>query len=121
MSGTFDPALLGHLHADQEVAISPGKNRGRPVVIWAVVANGAAFVRSVRGPKGKWYIAAARDGEAMLEVAGRQVAVKLTPVTDAATIEAVSNEFLRKYASSPYAKSIVAADTLPTTLRLDPR
>jgi len=116
----FDATVLNSLRDNQEVSIRTRAQK-KPVVIWSVVANGAAFVRSVRGSKGKWYIAAARDGEVTLEVAGRQIAVRLTPVSDAATIAAVSQEYLRKYARSPYAKSMVAADTLPTTLRLEPR
>jgi len=66
-------------------------------------------------------VAAAADGEAMLEVGGWQIAATVTAVTDASMIDAVSQAFLRKYAGSPYAKSIVAPDTLPTTLRLDPK
>lgn len=116
----FDAAVLKALHDDMEISIRTRAQK-KPVIIWAIVANGTAFVRSVRGPTGKWYVAAARDGEATLDVAGKQVAVKLTPVSDTATIDAVSQEYLRKYATSPYAKSMVAADTLPTTLRLDPR
>ncbi len=42
------------------------------------------------------------------------------PVTDHDAIEAVSQAFLTKYATSPYAQSIVSPATLPTTLRLDP-
>jgi len=36
-------------------------------------------------------------------------------------IERVSGAFLSKYQPSPYAQAMVKAETLPTTLRLDPR
>jgi len=37
------------------------------------------------------------------------------------TIEKASGEYLRKYQTSPYAQSIVRAEVLSTTLRLEPR
>ncbi len=92
----------------------------RPVTIWIAVVDDAVFVRSVRGPRGKWNTAARADGRATLEVDGRQLPVKITPpMSDAATLEAVSQAFLTKYTASPYAKSMVAPETLPTTLRLN--
>jgi hypothetical protein len=41
------------------------------------------------------------------------------PVTDPDTVEAVSQAYLSKYASSPYAKAMVAPEVLSTTLRVD--
>lgn len=120
MNRAFDPADLAVVGAAKEVRIHTTANTAKPVIIWAVVVGDAAFVRSVRGPKGKWYVNAVANGQATLEVGGRMVSVKVVPVTDTATIAAVSQAFLSKYATSPYAQSIVAPDTLPTTLRLDP-
>jgi hypothetical protein len=117
---TFDAATLDMLRTSPEVRIVAGRNNVRPVTIWIVVVDDAVFVRSVRGPRGKWNTAARADGQATLEVDGRQLLVQVTPVGDPATVKAVSQAFLTKYASSPYAKSMVAPETLPTTLRLDP-
>ena len=119
MPNTFDAAILALLRSTREVRIRTARHRNRGVVIWIVVADDAVFVRSVRGARGKWFAAAA-DGQAVLEVGDRQLPVRVIPVSDDATIEAVSQAFLSKYATSPYAQSIVAPDTLPTTLRLDP-
>jgi len=120
MAGTFDAATLAALHATNEVRLRSGTRTGRGVIIWIVVADGAAYVRSVRGPTGKWFVAAEAAGQASLLLGEREVAVSVTPVADPTTIEAVSQAFLTKYATSPYAKSIVAPATLGTTLRLDP-
>jgi hypothetical protein len=120
MPTTFDAATLATLSDSKEVRIHTGARKGRGVVIWIVVVDDAVFVRSVRGPTGKWYVAAAADRQAALEAGGRRVPVRITPVTDDATIEAVSQAYQTKYATSPYAKAMTAADTLPTTLRLDP-
>ena len=120
MPQTFDPATLAALHSTREVRIRTARHRNRGVVIWIVAADDGVFVRSVRGPKGKWFVTAAADGQATLEVGDQQFPVRVVPVADHATIEAVSQAFLTKYATSPYAQSIVAPATLPTTLRLDP-
>lgn len=119
MARTFDAAVLAALRHDKEVGIRAGGQQ-RPVIIWVVVVDDAAFVRSVRGPKGKWYAAVTADGKATLEVGDHQIPVAVASATNPATIATVSQAFLNKYATSPYAKSIVAPDTLPTTLRLDP-
>ena len=71
----FDPAILTTLRNDKEVRIRTG-GQTKGVIIWIVVAGYDVFVRSVRGPKGKWNVAASADGEATLEVAGRQVPTK---------------------------------------------
>ena len=120
MPQTFDPAIIAALHDAREVRIRTARSKHRGVVIWVVVVGDAAFVRSVRGPSGKWFIAASAEGQATLEVGGREYPVRVQPVADRATIEAVSQAFLSKYATSPYAQSIVRADILDTTLRLDP-
>ena len=117
---TFDAATLASLHSTKEVRIRTARHKRNGIVIWVVVADDAVFVRSVRGPTGKWYVAAAAEGQATLEVGDRQLPVHVVPVADQDTIEAVSQAFLTKYATSPYAKSIVAPGTLSTTLRLDP-
>ena len=121
MPKTFDAATLATLHGSREVRIRTGRTKSGGVVIWIVVADGAVFVRSVRGSSGKWFIAAKRDGEAVLEVGGREFPVQVAPVTDQPTIDAVSDAYLTKYATSPYAQSMVRAEVLPTTLRLEPR
>jgi hypothetical protein len=120
MPQTFDAATLAALNGTREVRIRTSRHKNRGVVIWVVVADDAVFVRSVQGPAGKWFIAAKADGQATLEAGDRHLAVRVTPVADHDTIEAVSRAFLAKYATSPYAQSIVAPATLPTTLRLDP-
>src|ERR1700756_3197054 len=116
----FDPAILAALRNDKEVRIRTG-GQTKGVIIWIVAVGDDVFVRSVRGPKGKWNVAASADGEAALDVTGHTIPVRTTPVRDVATIDAVSKAYLAKYAGSPYAQAMVAPDTLPTTLRLDPK
>src|SRR4051794_13388660 len=111
MPQPFDAATLGTLNANKEVRIRTSHRPDRPVVIWIVAVDGAAYVRSVRGGKGQWYVAASADHQATLEVDDRQLSVRITPVTDAGTIEAVSEAYLAKYADSPWAQAMVRDET----------
>ena len=103
-----------------EVAIRTEKHPESGVVIWVVVADDEVFVRSVRGTKGRWYRDLATGGSATSEFAGRRLGVRALPVSDADAIARASREYLRKYQPSPYAQSMVRAEVLPTTLRLQP-
>jgi uncharacterized protein (DUF1330 family) len=117
----FDAETLRDLRDVQEIAIQTEKHPEDAVVIWVVVADDEVFVRSVRGAKGRWYRDLAAGGPATLEFAGRRLAVQAIPATDQASIDRASREYLKKYQRSPYAKSMVSSDALPTTLRLEPR
>ena len=118
---TFDADVLDELRSRKEVGIRTSQNRQRPVTIWIVVVDDAVFVRSVRGPQGKWYVAARADGEASLVIDQREVAVRVNSATDPDSVAAVSRAILAKYATSPYAQVMVSDEIVPTTLRLDPR
>jgi hypothetical protein len=118
---SFDGDTLRELRDLQEVAIRTEKHPETVVVIWVVVADDEVFVRSVRGSKGRWYRDLAAGGPAMLEFAGRRLAVQTIPASDPAAVDRASREYLRKYQPSPYAEAMVRAEVLPTTLRLEPR
>ena len=117
----FDADTLHELRDVREVAIRTEKHPESAVVIWVVVAGDEVFVRSVRGSKGRWYRDLATGGSATLEFAGRRLGVQALPASDADSIGQASREYLRKYQPSPYAQSMVRAEVLPTTLRLEPR
>jgi hypothetical protein len=118
---TFDADTLRALRDVTEVTIRTAKHPGSAVPIWVAAAGDEVFVRSVRGPRGRWYRDFAAGGAATLEFGGRRLAVQAIPAGDSAAIERASHEYLRKYAASPYAQAMVKPDTLPTTLRLTPR
>jgi hypothetical protein len=118
---TFVPETLRALRDLEEVAIRTEKHPANAVTIWVVVADSEVLVRSVRGSKGRWYRDLASGGPATLEFNGRRLAVQAVPAADAGSIERASREFLAKYRASPYAGSMVRAEVLPTTLRLEPR
>jgi hypothetical protein len=117
----FDAETLRELRDLQEVAIRTQKHPGSAVVIWIVVADDEVFVRSFRGPRGRWYRDIAAGGPATLEVRGRAVPVQAIPAAGADAVARVSRAFLSKYGASSYAQAMVQPATLPTTLRLEPR
>ena len=118
---TFDRDTLKRLHDQQEVAIRTARHPDTPVTIWVVAPGDDVYVRSVRAAKGRWYKDLEKGGDATLQVSGRRVPVKAIPATDAGSVERASGEYLRKYRTSPYAQVMVKAETLPTTLKLEPR
>jgi hypothetical protein len=77
MAAKFDAQTLDLLHNAQEVGIRTSRHPDRAIIIWAVVVGDAVFVRSVRGAKAQWYVAAATDGRATLEVGGRQIPTRV--------------------------------------------
>ena len=117
----FDAETMRELRDRQEVTIRTEKHPAGAVVIWVVVADEEVFVRSVGGAKGRWYRDLAAGGPATLEFAGRRLAVQAVPASDPDAVARASREYLRKYQPSPYAQSMVRAEVLPTTLRLEPR
>ena len=117
----FDADTLRELREVREVVIRTEKHPNSAVVIWVVVADNEVFVRSVHGTKGRWYRDLAAGGSATLEFAGRRLPVRALPGSDQAAIARASREFLRKYQRSSHAQEMVRSETLPTTLRLEPR
>ncbi len=117
----FDAQTLGELRDVQEVAIRTEKHPKSAVVIWVVVADDEVFVRSWRGAKGRWYRDLAAGGPATLEFTGRRLAAQALPASDHSLVARASREFLGKYQRSTHAQEMVRAETLPTTLRFEPR
>jgi hypothetical protein len=120
-----DPETLDALDRTEEVHIETRRDASSPAhetVIWAVVVDGGAFVRSVRGGKGRWYREASANPDVTLRVDDRRVPVRAVPETDARTIEKVSGAIREKYGASfpgPTA-AMVREEVLATTLRLLP-
>ncbi len=121
----LDPEILDALDRTEEVHIETRRDASSPAhetVIWAVVVDGGAFVRSVRGGKGRWYREASANPDVTLRVDDRRVPVRAVPETDARTIEKVSGAIREKCGASfpgPTA-AMVREEVLATTLRLLP-
>jgi hypothetical protein len=125
VNGSFAPDTLRLIDEAREVRIETRRDEDAPAhrtTIWVVTVDGAVFVRSVRGGEGRWYREVSSNPAAALHVGGDRIPVRAVPVTDDATIEAVSEAYREKYGrTSPGStRAMVQPETLPTTLRLEP-
>lgn len=121
MTAAFDAEVLASLDAAGEVSIETGSGERRyRTVIWVVVASEQVYVRSYRGPSGRWYQRALADDEVALIAAEVRIDARAVHVTDDETIEAVSAQFVDKYPPGRSVDAMVVPEVLGTTLRLDP-
>jgi hypothetical protein len=91
-------------------------------IIWVVVVEGEVFVRSLRGPRGRWYREISSNPEGALHVHDDRLPVHAAHATEGAIVDAVSAAFRSKYQQSSPAstEAMVRPETLPTTLKLSP-
>jgi hypothetical protein len=117
----FDAATLELLDREAEVDIvtDAPDQLPRRATIWIVVEDGAVYVRSVRGARGRWWRALLDQPQATLHVAGRGIPVIAVRASDSGVL-ACSRGLTRKYRGDASLPSMLEPDTLPTTLRLVP-
>jgi hypothetical protein len=125
VNGSFDPDTLRLIDETREVRIETRRDEDAPAhrtTIWVVTVDGSVFVRSVRGGRGRWYREVSANPAAALHVGDDRIPVRAVPVTDDATIAAVSEAYREKYGrTSPGStRAMMQPETLPTTLRLEP-
>ena len=125
MNGTFDEETLRLLDETYEVRIETRREEGAPehrTIIWVMVVDGEVFVRSVRGPRGRWYREISANPEGALHVGDLRIPVSAAYATDAPAIKAVSQAIRDKYEArwpGP-AAGMVRKEVLTTTLKLSP-
>jgi hypothetical protein len=122
---SFDSDTLLLIDGAREVRIETSRDEDAPAhrtTIWVVTMDGSVFVRSVRGGKGRWYREVSANPAAALHVGDERIPVRAVPVTDDATIAAVSEAYREKYGrTSPGStRAMMQPETLPTTLGLEP-
>ncbi len=114
-----DLTLLG---AAEEVEIEtglPDAPRHR-TIIWIVVDGSDVFVRSVRGPTGRWYRECVANPEVGVHLDGRRLAARAVSARDPESIARTTSSLKTKYARDPALRSMLRPDTLDTTIRLEP-
>jgi hypothetical protein len=122
---SFEPETLALWRQTPEIEIETRRDATSAVhrtVIWIVVDADEVYVRSVRGPSGRWYRELRANPQGAVHAGGRRVPVEAQSVSDAATIAHVSGLLRAKYqARSPGSTDrMVRDEVLPTTLRLSP-
>jgi hypothetical protein len=119
----FPADVIERLDKEKVVDIETRSAKGtsHSVPIWILVVDGIPYVRSVRGPKGRWYRELLARGEGAVVAGGKRVPVKATHDSSPKAIESVSEALRRKYPGSGQSlQSMLRADVLDTTVRLDP-
>ncbi len=125
MSDSFDDETLQLLDGIEEVHIETQREQDAPehrTIIWVMVVDGEVFVRSVRGPEGRWYREISANPEGALHAENHRIPVRAAHATDDSTVEAVSEANRGKYEEAwpgPTA-GMLRTETLPTTLKLLP-
>src|SRR5438309_777605 len=100
---SFDPGTLALWHQTAEVDIETSRGGSAPVhrtTIWIVVDGEAVYVRSVRGPAGRWYRELTANPHGAVHANGERVAVTAETANDAASIQRVSDLLREKYERS---------------------
>jgi hypothetical protein len=124
MAQQFNADVLRTLDQTEEVEIetSGDDGRRRRTTIWVVVDGGTVYVRSVRGPAGRWYRELSARPDGVLHAAGLHLPVHAVGAADPATVASVSQAYRRKYERNwpRETASMLREHTLPTTLRLEP-
>jgi hypothetical protein len=121
----FDSDTLNVFDQTPEIDIETSRGGGAPVhrtTIWIVVDGDVAYVRSVRGPAGRWYRELVANPVGAVHVGGTAVPVRAYPATDPASVARVTDALNQKYLArwpGPTA-AMLREETLPTTLRLEP-
>jgi hypothetical protein len=120
---SLTPETLALWERTPEIEIETSRGNGAPLhrtVIWIVVDGQVAYVRSVRGPAGRWYRELRANPHGAVHAANQRVAVDAQTVSDEPTIGRVSDLIRQKYEqrwAGPTA-SMVRDEVLGTTLRL---
>lgn len=120
---TFDSATVQALAAQDEIDIETTGTGGQPhrTTIWVVTDGPDVFVRSVRGPQGRWYREASVHADVVVHAGDRRIEARATHATDAESVRRVSDAYRAKYAASEHMASMVRDEIHETTMRLEPR
>ena len=118
----FEESDLAAIAAAKEVDIETRSHAGEShrTIIWIVEQEGTVYIRSYRGPTGRWYREALAEPEVAIHVDGRRIPALAVPATDAASVEACSEGLRAKYRRSYSLQAMLVDGVLPTTLKLVP-
>jgi hypothetical protein len=122
LSVTFEESDLDLLATTKEIRVETRSKSGdvHKTIVWPLVRDGVVYLRSYRGPKGRWYREALADPEIALLFDRRRVAARAVRATDDASVEACSAALRDKYKRSYSLEAMLVPEVLPTTLRIEP-
>ena len=107
----------------KEIEVETSAGPGAEVhttIIWVVVDGEDVFVRSWRGVTARWFREALANPDIAIHIDGRRLPARAVPARDPGSIARTSEGLERKYDGDSSTPSMVRAEILDTTLRLDP-
>jgi hypothetical protein len=124
MATSFSAETVARVGQAEEIELETRAAASAPTrrtTTWIVADRANLYVRSVRGPQGKWYQRVQHNPTATLHAGGQTLAVRLAPVTDTTEIDRVSAAYRQKYAADASSvQALLAPATLPTTMKITP-
>jgi hypothetical protein len=113
---------LARLRAAEEVDIEtqPPDGPAHRTTIWLVVEGDDVFVRSVRGPQGRWFREATANPAVAIHVDGRRLPATAIPATDPDSMERTTRAVIEKYVGIEGFESMQDPSIFASTLRLEP-
>ena len=119
---TFEDSDLDLLAKAREIRVETRSAGGEvhKTIVWPVVRDGGVYLRSYKGPSGRWYREALADPEIALLFDRRRLPARAVPAIDSASVEACSEALREKYRRSYSLEAMLDPDVLPTTLRIEP-
>jgi hypothetical protein len=122
LSVTFEESDLDLLARLEEVDVETRSAAGdvHRTIVWPVVRDGVVYLRSYKGPSGRWYREALADPAIALVADGRRLPARAVPAADAASVEACSAALRDKYPRDGSLEAMLVPEVLPTTLRIEP-
>jgi hypothetical protein len=118
----FEPGDLALLADTEEIEIetaAPGGPAHR-TIIWVVVDEGDAFIRSVHGGAARWFREATAASDVSVHAGGRELRARVIPATDAESIRRTNDALTRKYTGIEGYPEMLEPAIMDTTLRLIP-
>ena len=119
---TFEESDLDLLATAKEIRVETRSRSGEvhKTIVWPLVRDGVVYLRSYRGPGGRWYREALADPSIALLFDRRRLPARAVPATDDASVEACSAALRDKYRRSYSLEAMLVPAVLPTTLRIEP-
>ncbi|HXV59239.1 MAG TPA: DUF2255 family protein [Vicinamibacteria bacterium] len=119
----FRGAILESIRNSKILRIRSGTKPHRLIGIWAVVVQGRVFVRSWSLKPRSWYRTFLEEPRGVVEVEGREIAIRAVHTRSERLKDAVDRAYLEKYAtkgSIRYARDLGRAKSRATTTELIP-
>jgi hypothetical protein len=119
---TFEESDLDLLASAKEIRVETRSQAGEvhKTIVWPLVRDGVVYLRSYKGPSGRWYREALAEPAIALLFDRRRLPARAVPATDAASVEACSEALREKYTRSYSLEAMLVPAVLATTLRIEP-